>query len=331
MQQGERSVNAVNPTGDQPPVGSYYTVGHRRLFLHRSGSGTPPVVFLAGAGAVGLDYLNVQQPAAELTTSVIYDRAGNGWSDTVKLPRSLRQVTDELDDLLRVAEIPAPCLLVGHSLGGLYARHYATRFPERVVGLVLLDPAHEDYDAYMPEQLNAMRKANRTYQLLELVLGAALSNPITRSLLPRLPMFRRQQQQYRAIFEQVTATGWPEPIRRQLIDRHVSPQWLRVGLLEAKNVEQLYQEIRDAGPVPDLPLIVLCSMGTDEFKRAVSTGESDELLAQEIDGKRRLYETFAHSVPRGQIRVLDTGHVTMHLRQPDAVLNAIRDLLSTGR
>ena len=42
----------------------------------------------------------------------------------------------------------SPYLLVGHSLGGLYARHYATRFPGEVAALLVLDPAHEDYDSY---------------------------------------------------------------------------------------------------------------------------------------------------------------------------------------
>ena len=53
-----------------PPVGRYYEVEGRRLLLHQSGSGGPAVVFLAGGGAVGLDYLNVQRRAAEFTTSV---------------------------------------------------------------------------------------------------------------------------------------------------------------------------------------------------------------------------------------------------------------------
>ena len=63
------------------PLGCYYNVTGRRLFVHQSGSGNPPVVFLAGAGTVGLDYLNVQEEAAELSTSLLYDRAGTGWSD----------------------------------------------------------------------------------------------------------------------------------------------------------------------------------------------------------------------------------------------------------
>ncbi len=97
-----------------------------------------------------LPQLSAEAPSAD------YDRAGSGWSDPVKLPRTSTQVTDELRELLRVAGVPAPYLLVGHSLGGLYARHYAVRFPDEVAALLLLDPAHEDYNAYMPQELTKM-------------------------------------------------------------------------------------------------------------------------------------------------------------------------------
>jgi pimeloyl-ACP methyl ester carboxylesterase len=306
----ERSGDPPETTTEAtPPLGRYYDVGGRRLLPHRSGSGSPAAVFLPGGGAVGLDYLNVQQRAAELTTSVLYDRAGTGWSDRrVELPRTSAQVTDELRELLRTAGVPAPYLLVGHSLGGLYARHYAQRFPDEVAALLLLDPAHEDYNAYMPQQLNEMRNAWDPDQ--------ALPDELPDELI----------QLYRGLFEQEMA-DWPESIRELLIERHVSPEWLRVGFQEAKNVDQLYDEVRHAGPMPDVPLIVLCSMGIDSFKRAVLVGESDSLLREEIEGKRRLYTALAESVPRGENRLVDAGHVTMHLRRPDAVLQAIQDLL----
>ena len=47
-----------------PPLGQFYEVGGRRLWLHRSGRGGPAVVFLPGASAVGLDYLNIGDQAA---------------------------------------------------------------------------------------------------------------------------------------------------------------------------------------------------------------------------------------------------------------------------
>jgi pimeloyl-ACP methyl ester carboxylesterase len=308
--QRERSGGCPAPTTrPTPPLGRYYDVLGQQLLLHRSGSGSPAVVFLPGGGVVGLDYLNVQQRAAELTTSVLYDRAGTGWSDRVELPRTSAQVTDELRELLRTADVPVPYLLVGHSLGGLYARHYTQRFPDEVAALVLLDPAHEDYNAYMPQQLVDQWAAWDPDQ--------ALPDELPDELIHF----------YRGLFAQETA-DWPEEIRDLLIDRHVSPEWLRVGLQEAKNVDQLYEEVRQAGLMPDVPLIVLSSMGIDSFKRAVSQGTSESLLHEEIEGKRRLYTALAHSIPRGEIRLIeDAGHVTMHFRRPEAVLQAIEDLL----
>jgi pimeloyl-ACP methyl ester carboxylesterase len=296
-------------TGAPPPLGRYAEVGGRRVLLHRSGGGSPAAVFLPGGGAVGLDYLNVQARAAALTTSVLYDRAGTGWSDRVDLPRTAAQVTDELRELLRTAGVPAPYLLVGHSLGGLYARHYAQRFPDAVAALLLLDPAHEDYNAYMPQRLVAQWEAWDPDQ----ALPAELPDELIRL--------------YRGLFAQELA-DWPEEIREPLIERHVSPEWLRVGFREATNAEQLYAEVRHAGRLPDVPLIVLASMGIDSFKRAVSQGTPESLLREELDGKRRLYTALAASVPRGEIRLIEgAGHVTLHLRRPDAVRQAIEDLL----
>ncbi|MFJ1550486.1 alpha/beta fold hydrolase [Streptomyces sp. NPDC088246] len=292
-----------------PPLGEYCEVEGRRLLLHRLGSGSPSVVFLPGGGTVGLDYWNVQEKAAELTTSVVYDRAGTGWSDRVELPRTSAEVTDELHHMLRSADIPAPYLLVGHSLGGLYARHYATRFPDETAGLLLLDPAHEDYNAYMPQQLVDQWESWDPDQ--------ALPDELPDEVV----------QMYRSLFAKELA-DWPEGIRGPLTERHVSPEWLRVGFQEAKNVNQLYDEMRRAAPLPDVPMIVLTAMGIDAFKEAVTVGESESLLEEEIQGKARLYTALAASVPRGENRLIDgAGHVTMHWRRPDAVLQAVQDLL----
>lgn len=295
--------------GGTPPLGRYYDVGGRRLLLHRSGGGSPAVVFLPGAGTVGLDYLNVQEQAAALTTSVLYDRAGTGWSDRVVLPRTSTEVTDELRQLLRMADMPAPYLLVGHSLGGFYARHYAQRFPDEVSGLVLLDPGHEDYRVYMPQELVDLWDAWDP--------DRALPDELPEELI----------QVYRGMFAKETA-DWPEAIREALIEHHVSPEWVRVGIEEAKNVDQLGDEVRGAGPMPDVPLIILCSMAIDTFKRAVSGGTPESLLHAEIEGKRRLYTEWANSFPSGEVRLVDdAGHVTLSMRRPDAVLQAIKDLL----
>src|SRR4051812_2047135 len=129
---------------------------HDGLLLHRSGEGGPAVVFLPGAGLVGLDFLNVQALVAEFTTSVLYDRGGTGWSEPVALPRTAAEVAEELRGLLSAAGVAGPYVLVGHSIGAFYARRYAQLFPDEVAGLVLLDPGHEDILDHLPAQAAEM-------------------------------------------------------------------------------------------------------------------------------------------------------------------------------
>ena len=73
---------------DSPPMGRCIDVGNHRLWLHQSGEGEPAVTFVAGGGAMGLDYLLSQQKVGELTSCLIYDRAGTGWSEDADLPRT---------------------------------------------------------------------------------------------------------------------------------------------------------------------------------------------------------------------------------------------------
>ena len=55
------------------------------------GDGRPGRGVMPGAGLIGLDYLNIHDQVSQFTTSVLYDRAGTGWSDQVELPRTRRR------------------------------------------------------------------------------------------------------------------------------------------------------------------------------------------------------------------------------------------------
>ncbi len=293
-----------------PPVGRLYDVSGRHLALHRSGSGEPAVVFLPGAGMIGLDFLNIHDQVSQFTTSVLYDRAGTGWSDQVALPRTATEVTDELRSLLHEAGVPAPYLLVGHSLGGAYAQRYAQRFPDEVAGLLLLEPAHEDFDAHLPKQTTLDQ---------------------LRGILATLRLLLHYKTFYRGMFGRMFAS-WPQEVREPLIDWHLRS--LRKTFQEWPASDRtgkgrLMTELRNGGNTPDVPLIVLCAMGIDPSMAAIM---SESYLRKLNDGKRVLYTALAESVPRGEYReVENAGHDTIHTDRPDAVMRAIRDLIDSIR
>jgi pimeloyl-ACP methyl ester carboxylesterase len=305
---GARKAGAVG--GSAPPIGRLYTIGGRRLALHRSGSGDPAVVFLPGAGMIGLDFLNIHDQISPFTTSVLYDRAGTGWSEACALPRTAAEVTDELHGLLHDAGVPAPYLLVGHSLGGAYAQRYAQRYPDAVAGLLLLEPAHEDFDAHMPKQTTLDQ---------------------LRGILATLRLLLHFKAFYRDLFGRMFAS-WPDAVREPLIAYHLAT--LRKTLQEWPAADRtgkgrLMTELRTGGKMPDVPLIVLCAMGIDPSMAAIM---SKSYLQKMNDGKRALYSALAASVPHGEYRELENaGHTTMHIDRPDAVVKAIWDLVDRIR
>ena len=298
--------NATSVAG--APFGTRYAVPSGKMLLHRSGTGSPPVVFLPGGGMFGLYYWNAHGLVAEFTTSVLYDRLGLGWSGAVDLPRSGTQVTDDLRELLHAAAVPGPRVLVGHSLGGLHARLYAKRFPAEVAGLVLLDPTHEDIVAYLP--------AKEAQQFGEWNADA-------------LPA--QQLQAMRTAYRNAFGRGladWPDEIREPLLERAFSSEGFRQSLREPMNVSHLFGELRDAGPDPDVPQILLSAMGSDAFVEELMPPEARASAAETGRAKHRLYTDLAAARPRADVRRLDdVGHSGLATHRPDAVVQAVRDVL----
>ena len=283
-----------------PQMGHVCDIDGRRLWLDIAGTGGPAVVLLPGASAVGLDYLNIHRRVAAFTTSVLYDRGGTGLSDPVSLPRSAAEVAAELYGLLRASGAPGPYVLVAHSLGGAYARRFCQLYPTEVAGIVYLDAFWEDWDEHLPDTLHLRPVPVPADWQLRLI--GRLSRPY-----------------YRRMF-----VTWPAAVREPLIARHCSLAWQRAGALERGNQPQLRDEIKAAGPVPDVPSIALTASGIDPGMRLVRSKKS---LLELGAGKRRLYQALAHSVPGGEHRILDAArHSTIHLDAADQVTQAVRDL-----
>jgi pimeloyl-ACP methyl ester carboxylesterase len=125
-------------------IGRAVDIGGRTLNIDCSGEGSPAVILLPTRfGGYG-GYIKVRPEVAKFTRVCWYDRAGEGWSDAPPAPRTSTSITNDLHELLQRAPVPGPYILVGHSIGGSFARIYAGHFPAEVAGLVLVDSANPD-------------------------------------------------------------------------------------------------------------------------------------------------------------------------------------------
>lgn len=120
-------------------------VGGYRLAVHMAGQGAPAVVLEMGLGAEAREYDAVAQQLARETWVIWYDHAGIGLSDAaLARVRTVADLARDLHTLLAAVQVPAPYVLVGHSLGGLTVRYFQHCYPGEVAALVLIDSAHED-------------------------------------------------------------------------------------------------------------------------------------------------------------------------------------------
>lgn len=160
-------------------TGHLVAVGDHRLYVSCSGSGSPTVIMDSGLNMTIDSWGTVPSSVAQFTRVCIYDRAGLGESDRGPTPKTTQQVADELHLLLRNRGISGPYVVVGHSVGGLNVRLFASEHPDEITGMVLIDPSHEDeyarIAALMPPEMKEKflrHEGGGNHEKLNLLTGA---------------------------------------------------------------------------------------------------------------------------------------------------------------
>ena len=138
-------LSVASPSGAQRTDTTFVSVHGHRVALYVTGASGPLVVMEAGGGSWHRDWVDVVPPLAKTSRVITYDRPGYGLSEPCDSPRTAERVSRELNDALEGGGFRGPLLVVGWSLGGAFARVFAANFPGLVSGLVLVDPAPEDF------------------------------------------------------------------------------------------------------------------------------------------------------------------------------------------
>ncbi len=241
-----QAIATANDRRHFPAPGQLVDVGGYKLHINCIGQGSPTVILESGLANPSSIWGWVQPEVAHATRVCAYDRAGVGWSDPGPEPRDGLQIARDLHTLLGKANVPGPYVLVGHSTGGLYVRVYAAQYPQDVVGMVLVDVEHPDQWTQSPAaqaQFQTYARLGRVQQVLARlgVIRAFNLNPVSHDLPPA------QAAAYKAFMD--------------------TTQFADVNAAELAAHAATDTQVRSAGPLEALPLIVLTAPGGHGFPR----------------------------------------------------------------
>ncbi|MEC5218111.1 pimeloyl-ACP methyl ester carboxylesterase [Actimicrobium sp. GrIS 1.19] len=291
----------------------------RQLNLFCAGSGSPTVVFDAGIGSAGWDWLRVHPAIARQTRACVYDRAGFGFSDAPHRAGTSANAVSDLHALLGAAGIAPPYLLVGHSYGGRNVQLFAYTYPREVVGMVIVDSAHEDDVARMDRVTGGLFSKMHDAEMagFEGCVAAAKGGFLAGS----------------AAFAECTGgstEGYGRALSGEVIRMSLRPSYWSAAESESVNFSSVSaDQLRAARqPFGNLPLIYL-THGISPYQ---VPGKPQTAMNKASERETaNMHREIAALSTQGKDRIVAGAGHAIHMDRPAAVIEAIDEVLAETR
>jgi len=144
------------------PTGQFVEIFGYNMHIRSMGNGEQTIVLLPGLGTAlpTESFAPLMRELAQDFTVVAIDYFGTGHSDLTSKPRTNANYVAEIRAALYAGGFSPPFILMPHSASGIYSEYFATRYPDEVTALILLDstPTHE---AVYMEVSNTIMALNR--------------------------------------------------------------------------------------------------------------------------------------------------------------------------
>lgn len=137
------------------PYGKMVDVNGKRMHVYSMGDGEETIVLLSGWGnpLPSADFAPLMRKLSEKYTVVTVEYFGVGFSDKTDIPRTCENYMNEIRASLDEAGFKPPYILMPHSISGIYSEYYATKYPEEIKGLILLDTTSTEFVTEMTKEM----------------------------------------------------------------------------------------------------------------------------------------------------------------------------------
>lgn len=132
-----------------------------------SGSGKPNIVLINGGSGPIEGWMKILQEVSKLSSVFSYNRIGVAGSDKPKKAQDGITIVQNLREALKTVGIEPPHLIVGHSLGGLYANLFARLYPNEIAGVIFLESSHPKDTSLDKYQGNVVKTINKMLSMFD--------------------------------------------------------------------------------------------------------------------------------------------------------------------
>ena len=294
--------NYKNVKSNYPPDGEMIDVGGRGMHMNIKGIKTslPPVLIETGTGNWSYDWSNIQEELSKHTLVITYDRAGYGWSDPPPSGFNIDMTINDLNNILESSKIDTPVILVGHSVGGIYSRLFADKYPDKVSGMILVDSRNE----FFSEQAKTYNE--RFFETQD----------------QKMNQFLSQIGIVRLFGEIIFPDTMPDYLSpKKYVNVHWDKPFFKVLSEEIKQIKVSEKLLEDTQSLSDKPLTIITP--TDVELQATELGFSEQeawnLEDKWIESQKKLTDLSTNSE---FILVNNSSHSVMY-DQPKIIINAI--------
>ena len=123
------------------PKGQMVEVQGRKMHIRQMGAGDKTIVLMPGLnlGLPSVHFAPLMRDLSKKYTVCVVEHFGYGHSDPTDAPRSNENYVQEIREGLAGAGLRPPYVLMPYSISGIYAEYYASKYPEEIEKLILLD------------------------------------------------------------------------------------------------------------------------------------------------------------------------------------------------
>ena len=304
----------ANFTSKFSPPGKQITVNGHKMHIYCMGKNKSHTVIMdAGVGRFSLDFVKPMIGISKFASVCAFDRAGYGWSEPSPLPRTSKNIINEMAELLKQAGKHGPYILVGHSGGGMYVRIFAHYYPEKVAGLILIDSAAVPADS-LPELKSFQKRMTYQFQIMKIIAYVKFFN--------FLGLIDHHHKYIPSFIKKIDPS-----VQQAYIATLSQPAYYKTILDELSHFDhsskEVWQQLNHIQSLGNIPLVILSSDYPLNMKNGMTRVSIEKINRYLKESQKKLLSLSSRSI---HIAIPESTH-DIHLDYPQAIVDAVQKII----